>query len=101
MGTIAIRADANEKIAMGHIMRCMSIAFQLKKSGHNVIFILAEHYAEHLIVQNGFSCICMEHTYAQMEQELDELSKILIRLLRYYLYVYAAAAQHLQNRIYR
>ncbi len=79
MGTIVIRADANEKIAMGHIMRCMSIAFQLKKSGHNIIFILAEHYAEHLIVQNGFSCICMERTYAQMEQELDELSKILIR----------------------
>ena len=35
---IAIRTDANEKIAMGHLMRCLSIAKQLKEKGQEVIF---------------------------------------------------------------
>ncbi|MDE7313403.1 MAG: UDP-2,4-diacetamido-2,4,6-trideoxy-beta-L-altropyranose hydrolase [Eubacterium sp.] len=77
MNKIAIRADANEQIAMGHLMRCMSVAFQLKKSVPDVIFILAEDYAKHLVQQNGFTCICLKHIYAQMEQELDELEGIL------------------------
>lgn len=79
MKTIAIRADANETIAMGHLMRCMSIAFQLKKAGHTVIFILAENYAENLILQNNFPCICMSRIYKHKDQELEELTAILTR----------------------
>ena len=39
---IAIRTDANEKIAMGHLMRCLSIAKQLKEKGQEVIFFISE-----------------------------------------------------------
>ena len=33
-----IRADANETVAMGHIMRCITIAEQLKQKGSRVLF---------------------------------------------------------------
>lgn len=79
LSKIAIRADANEKIAMGHLMRCMSIAFPLKKAGQEVLFILAEPYAKNLVLQNGFDCICMKQAYAHKELELDELETILLR----------------------
>ena len=39
---IGFRADANEFIVSGHIMRCMAIALQCKKLGAQCIFILAE-----------------------------------------------------------
>ena len=56
MAEIGIRVNANDKIAMGHLMRCMSIAQQLAKAGHTVHVILSEPYAEQLVLQNGFAC---------------------------------------------
>lgn len=41
-GIIAFRVDANEKIATGHLMRCMAIALALKEAGSECVFYLAE-----------------------------------------------------------
>lgn len=78
MHTIGIRVDANEKIAMGHLMRCMSVALQLKKAEQAVIFILSENYAEKLVRQNGFACICLSRIYVQKELELNELKSLIL-----------------------
>lgn len=77
MNNIGIRVDANEKIAMGHLMRCMSIALQLKKSRQSVLFILSEQYAEEFILQKGFACVCLSHVYAEKEMELKELTGLI------------------------
>ena len=55
---IGIRTDANDKIAMGHLVRCMSIARQLRKKHLEVVFILSENDAEEFIIENGFRLIC-------------------------------------------
>lgn len=39
---IYFRTDANEKIATGHVMRCMTIAFQLQKMGEKIKFLFRD-----------------------------------------------------------
>ena len=53
---IGIRADANEVVATGHIMRCMTIAGQLKKLGEEVIFFLADDYGISMLEEKCGVC---------------------------------------------
>lgn len=76
-GAIGIRVDANEIIAMGHLVRCMSIAVQLKRMGQKVIFIISESYSEDYIVKNGFDCICLDNRYNEKEKEIEGLLYII------------------------
>ena len=73
---IAIRTDANEKIAMGHLMRCLSIAKQLKEKEQEVIFFISEEYAISQIQQSGFECICLHNDYADKESEIEMISEL-------------------------
>lgn len=41
--TIAFRLDANEKVASGHMIRCISIAKECIKAGNKCIFFLSEN----------------------------------------------------------
>ncbi len=76
---IGIRTDANDKIAMGHLVRCMSIARQLRKKNLEVVFISSEDDAEKFIVENGFSLICLNNRYDEKEQELASLIELIRR----------------------
>ena len=76
---IGIRTDANARIAMGHVMRCLSIAKQLVKYHQEVIFILSENDAKELISKNGFPCICLNNHYDEKEAELKSLTEVMER----------------------
>lgn len=67
---IGIRVDANEKIAMGHMMRCISIALQLRKRGQEILFILSEDYASDLLTSRGFPYICLDNAYCDKDLEI-------------------------------
>ena len=41
---IGIRVDANNKTAMGHIMRCLAIAKQLYALGKKIIFLVSDEF---------------------------------------------------------
>ena len=41
---IGIRVDANEIVASGHILRCITIAKEIEKHGETVLFFLADEY---------------------------------------------------------
>lgn len=75
--TIGIRTDANNVIAMGHLVRCMSIAKQLKNMGQNVKFIISERFSEKYIEENGFESICLNNKYDDKDSEIEELVRIL------------------------
>lgn len=75
---VGIRTDANEEIGMGHLMRCMAIACQLKKLGKRVIFLLSEKAAEAYVRKSGFFCLHLSHSYREKEAELPELTGILL-----------------------
>ena len=52
---IGFRVDANEKIATGHLMRCIAIAKACEKRGEPVLFFLAEKKETGRLDALGFS----------------------------------------------
>ena len=66
---ILIRADANENIGTGHVMRCISIAYAFNKAGVEVLFVTADHRGDGLLQPAGFSTICMDSDWTKMEAE--------------------------------
>lgn len=60
--TVLIRADASEEIGTGHVMRCLALADELQRHGHQSLFIcraLKGHMAEY-IKARGFKVYVME-----------------------------------------
>jgi len=57
---IGIRADANGEVGMGHIMRCITIAKQIKELGHETVFFTADGYANDLLKRAGMESICLD-----------------------------------------
>lgn len=74
---ILIRADANEKIGSGHIMRCMAIASALRKHGEQVLFVTADDRGDDLIDQKGFRHISLNTNWKKMEEELSILQGLI------------------------
>lgn len=72
-----VRADANEIIGTGHVMRCLSIAEEMRKQDQDVTFIIADDRSERLIVEKGFDCICLNSVWDDLEQEIDILSQVI------------------------
>jgi len=70
---IGIRADGNEKIGTGHIMRCLSIGEAVRKKGGEPVFFSID--AEALIRQAGFKCIPLQGVYDDLNEE--DLSSLL------------------------
>lgn len=74
---IGIRADVNETVATGHIMRCITIAEQIKKLGGQVLFITADEQAEDMLSQAGMEHVCLHTQWNRMEEELPVLREII------------------------
>ena len=74
---IGIRADANEAVATGHIMRCITIAEQIKKLGGQVLFITADEQAEGMLSRAGLEQVCLHTQWNCMEEELPVLREVL------------------------
>nr|WP_240919729.1 hypothetical protein [Oceanimonas sp. MB9] len=54
---IAFRADASIQIGTGHVMRCLTLAEELRLQGHECLFICREHkgHLGDLIASKSFS----------------------------------------------
>lgn len=74
---IAIRTDANSNIAMGHVMRCLSIADKIKALGKECLFIISEKDSEALIMERGHKLICLDNHYDNKDAEIEKLMEVL------------------------
>ena len=72
---IGIRADANGEVGMGHIMRCITIAKQIKELGHETVFLLRTVMPNDLLKRAGMESICLDSPWNRMETETDRLSE--------------------------
>lgn len=77
---VVIRADANSKIGMGHVMRCLSVADALVKRGEEVLFVTADDTPVPLLTKKGIPYRVLHTNYADMEAELPELWEVLREL---------------------
>ncbi len=74
---IAFRVDANEKIATGHLMRCMAIASQCMELGKECLFILAEDKETQRLREKGIPYVVLNSQWDDLEKELDILSELI------------------------
>lgn len=77
---VVIRADLNKTVAMGHVMRCLSIADALKKQGAEVIFVNASEDPSELISSRGFGNIVLGTDFDKTIAEIDAFKSILDNL---------------------
>lgn len=82
MPDIWIRTDGNEKIATGHLMRCLSIARACAERKKNVVFLTADTQSETLLRErfafpSEFEIQCLHSDYQDMEEELPALKGIM------------------------
>ena len=75
--TIGIRADGNDEVGMGHLMRCMSIAQALQKQKVKCVFFTADKVAGSFLEERGFACRVLDTHYREMEEELPVFIKLL------------------------
>ena len=72
---VLIRADGNEKIGSGHIMRTKSIATELKGLGAKVLYALADERGKKLI-NNEFQSVVLSSNYECLDDEINALSSV-------------------------
>lgn len=65
-----IRADANEVIGTGHIMRCLAVAVEMRKNYEEVVFIVADKYGQEIVESYGFKTLCLDSHWDNLEYEL-------------------------------
>lgn len=76
---VLFRADGNQKVGAGHIMRCLSLADALRDRGARPVFILAGPDMRPLIRQRGYECQVLGSQYGHMEKELPVFLPLLER----------------------
>lgn len=94
---IGFRVDANEVIATGHLMRCISIALECKKRGQQCIFFMAEEKETERLRKAGFQYYILNSDWKNLDNEISEFQKILENYKLNYLVVdsYQATAGYL------
>lgn len=73
---IVFRVDASSSIGIGHVMRCITLAEELRERGHKIFFLTSDHSrcATPLIEKNGFdSGTLLDDRKHNAPQEVDLL----------------------------
>ena len=84
---IYIRTDANEIIATGHVMRCLTIAEEIVSLGGSVRFVVSDQQSLPLIQERNFDYIvmndqwnhvCLQEERRQLSREMTETDWLLV-----------------------
>ena len=75
--SIYIRVDGNDTIATGHVMRCLSVAAQLRNLGLSAIFLTADDNPSELIHSREFPSIILNTLWNDLDSEADVICEFL------------------------
>lgn len=79
MAVVGIRADGNRIIGTGHVMRCLSVAEEIRKLGHTVVFFSADREMENTITGRNFEFVPLESDWKEISKELSVFKEKLIQ----------------------
>lgn len=90
MNTVAFRADGGQKVGMGHIMRCLSLAKEFRKNGFRVYFMSKYEQAIKKVQEEGFDVFKLPNDEIAILEgfncgsinKLDEEAKDIIKLIK-------------------
>lgn len=71
---VYIRVDGNEIIATGHVMRCLSIAEQLRKQDVEVIFLISDDKSETMIKEKKFQVNILNTIWNNLDEEIPVIT---------------------------
>ncbi len=74
---VLIRADGNAAVAMGHVMRCLTIADALRELHIKVTFVSADDGSASVIKERGYACRVLGTDYAHVEGELPAIKGVI------------------------
>ena len=74
---IYIRTDANQEVASGHVMRCLTIANKLLANGENVCFVTSDHESDVLLDTFVGKHIVLNKDYKNLEDEISLYDSVL------------------------
>ena len=66
---LIIRADGNESIGSGHIMRCSAIAVAVSKMGCDVLFAVSDERSAGLLKESGFEYVILRGNPSQLTKK--------------------------------
>lgn len=75
---IGFRVDANENIASGHIVRCITIAREFVKLGQECVFYLAEDKETWRLDEQNFKYTILNSEWNNLNNEREKLKNIII-----------------------
>ena len=75
---IYIRTDGNNKIATGHVMRCLAIAIKLREKGADVTFVLSDEEMVSVIQNYGFIVKNLNTEWNSLNNELEDFKRDIV-----------------------
>ena len=73
------RADMNETIATGHIMRCLSIADAAREAGEESCFIVADENACKLLSERNYKYIVLDSDWSNLDKETGRMVDLILK----------------------
>ena len=73
---IGFRVDANEIVATGHLMRCITIAMECRKRGEECIFLLAEDKETDKLKERDIPYCILHSKWNHLDQEKELLRQM-------------------------
>ena len=80
---IFFRTDANEEIATGHVMRCMTVGEELIKRGQQVKFLVSDMDSTKLLKDKNYEYTVLNSKWNFLDN-VDEINKMKIILQENY-----------------
>lgn len=73
---IFIRTDANQKIASGHIMRCLTIANALKEENIDVVFLVSDEVSVSYVDSEEFKVEVLNSDWNNIDPEISQTKAV-------------------------
>lgn len=73
---IGFRVDANENIASGHLVRCMTIAQECLEKGLQCMFFLADHKSVGMLQERGLDYVVLDVLWNDWDSGLEKMQQV-------------------------